>query len=109
MISWFIFAAVYIAGLPFVYRRAYLAFATASETFHASMTFRQAKTTEDRVGDALPAGFVAVIWPLTIVAWAVYRTLTPTTPGERKADLDAREREIERMERELGIGRKKDA
>jgi hypothetical protein len=83
--------AVYVVGFVVTYRKAYVvisedSYRTGFLPFFAAL--------------AIVAGLV---WLPLCVGYGIYRTLTPVTPRERKADLDAREREITRLERELGI------
>jgi hypothetical protein len=60
---------------------------------------------EVRALDAIMAMLASIMWPVVLVGYMVWRFATPVTPGERKAELDERERRIQELERELGIGR----
>lgn len=96
-------AAALVAGFLFTYRRAYVVFSEADERLHDGLTYVK-RDGGDRAMCAVVAMLAAALWPVTIVGYVIYRFLTPQTAGERKADLDAREAEIKRMERDLGIG-----
>ena len=92
--------AVYSGGFVFTYRRMFVAMQSADERgSYAS------HDPEWRVMNAVFAMLLSTMWPLVLVGFALWRFVTPVTPGERKAELDEREREIVRLERELGIGR----
>lgn len=99
MSAW-VFWAVYLAGYVFTYRRMFVAMME-----HDARAFTLTPVGEHRTGNAVAAMGACLFWPVVIVAWVIHRVLTPYSPSERKADLDKREREIERMERELGIER----
>lgn len=99
MTDWLMLAA-YVAGFLFTYRRAYLALAASDEQRPYG---GRVPDTEDRAMNAVFSMLVAMLWPVAIVGYGIWRHATPVTPGERKRELDAREREIERLERELGI------
>jgi hypothetical protein len=88
--------AVYVVGFVVTYRKGYVI--TNDEFARMGPVDRS-----DRAMAAGVAMMLGVMWPVMWVGYGIYRTLTPVTPRERKADLDAREREIVRLERELGI------
>lgn len=90
-----LFWVVYAAGFVFTYRKMYLAFARADVIGGDDGV--------DRAMCALLSMVCSTMWPLAIAGYGVWRVATPMTPEERKAELDKRQREIERMERELGI------
>ncbi|MBA3781010.1 MAG: hypothetical protein H0X12_04045 [Nocardioides sp.] len=98
--SGWIVLGVYVVGFLFTYRNAYLAIMTADEDRKYSKP-----DAEDRAMMAIVAMLASTLWPVTLVGYAIWRFATPVTPGQRKAELDSRAREIERLERELGISR----
>jgi hypothetical protein len=89
--------AVYVVGFVLTYRKAS---GIVIDDFASSGLDQQ---TADRILASAIAMVISLMWPLLCVGYGIYRTLTPVTRRERQADLDAREREIVRLERELGI------
>lgn len=89
----------YLVGAILVYRKTYIIVDNFNRTEFPSLQVGAA----DRAFGAFVGIAVGSMWPVFLGGWLVYRMLTPTTPGERKDDLDRREREIERLERDLGI------
>jgi hypothetical protein len=98
-VNGWIVLAVYVLGFLFTYRRAYLALTQWEE--RSSPYLRV--DTGDRAMLAVLGMTIASIWPVTLIGYAVWHFATPVTPGQRKQELDERERNIARMERELGI------
>lgn len=96
MSDW-IFWIAYAAGFLFTYRRMYIAF-SHPEAMGAGDAF-------ERVASAAMSMCVSTMWPVVLVGYGIWRFATPVTPAERQAELDTREREIERMERALGINK----
>jgi hypothetical protein len=94
--------AVYVVGFVVTYRKAYV---VISEDSYRTGFLPSEPDPADKYFIAALAIVAALVWLPLCVGYGIYRTLTPVTPRERKADLDAREREIERLERELGIKR----
>jgi phosphatidylglycerophosphate synthase len=93
--SVWLFWLLYAGGFVFTYRHAYLAL--------ASDDMVGASDTTERAMAASLAMISCTMWPLMLVGYVVWRFITPVTPAQREAELDARQREIERMERNLGI------
>jgi hypothetical protein len=84
----------YVTGFVFTYRAAYVRMDEA----------QPAEDKEDRAFNATGAIFLGSMWPVVIVGYAIYRILTPVTPREKAAELEAREKRIDQLERELGLG-----
>lgn len=97
MTGWIVLA-VYVAGFLFTYRHAYLTLMHADE----NRGYRKLDG-EDRAMNAALAMLASSMWPLVLVGFGIYRFATPVTLGQRKQELDASEREIARLEDELGI------
>lgn len=91
--------AVYVVGFVVTYRKAYVLISEDTARIGAP------PDPSDQFFFAALAIVAGLVWLPLCVGYGIYRTLTPVTPRERKADLDAREREIERLEHELGIKR----
>jgi hypothetical protein len=93
--------AAYLAGAVWVFRKAYVAIDDDIEL----------KDPLDKGFGTLASAFAAALWPAVIALMLIHHFLRPTTNREKAAALreredeaDRREREIRRMERDLGIG-----
>jgi lysylphosphatidylglycerol synthetase-like protein (DUF2156 family) len=98
MTGWIVLG-VYVGGFLFTYRHAYLTITHSDEQRSSYQTL----DSEDRAMNAIMAMMGALMWPLTLAGFALWRFATPRTAGERKAELDERERRVTELERELGI------
>jgi hypothetical protein len=64
----------------------------------------------DRAFPAIMALLIAMVWPLVLAWWVIWRFATPKTARQRRAELreleqrrDEVQHDIARMERQLGI------
>lgn len=95
--SGWIVLAVYVAGWVFVYRKAFVVIAESEGD----------EDKADRAFAGYMAMIVATLWPLTVTGYWVWRLLSPKTLGQRRREVEERERRVAELERELNI--KKDA
>lgn len=102
MMSWLFFAA-YIACFAVTYRIAYTYAYERSVDRWTSLGHKSAHS------DGLFFGILCgVFWPLVLISMPFVffvRAITPTPPSRRVEQLRERKAEIEKLERELGIGR----
>lgn len=101
--SGWITLAIVLGGFVFTYRRAYLALIVSDER-NAKYMGRPVDN-ESKALTAAMSMLIALMWPVTLAGYFVWRVATPISPGQKMAELEAREREIERLERELGLPR----
>lgn len=93
-----ILGAYVIAGL-FVYRKGYIAFLEFNAREFPSLD-------EDGADRGFAAAFAligAVLWPLALAGFLVYRFATPTSPRQLQKRRNDLKDEIRRLEREAGL------
>lgn len=96
-----IFAIVFTAGYVFTYRKMYVLMSEAMDDRDAS----------ERALTSILAMLVCTLWPLVIFGYYFRMFFTPATEAERRealaakeAEVAARARHLDQMERELGLG-----